>query len=439
MKLPGAFIEKMSKLLGDELDQFLDSYENEKISGLRVNTLKITVEAFKELAPFDLVPVPWTKDGFYYAKDDNVTKSPLFHAGLYYIQEPSAMAPVFVLDPEPEDMVLDLCASPGGKSVQIASCLDEEEGLLVTNDISKNRIKALIRNVEIYGIKNAVILNEDQFAITNRMSHCFTKVLIDAPCSGEGMFRKDKNAVKSWGTHNTEVCSEKQKSIMGIIQEALVEGGRLVYSTCTFSREENEDILDEFLINNPTFEKGILPEEVGITIKDGYGRLWPHKVKGEGHFIGLVEEQCEVGAKKTYSEPTVAPETFLEFQRENLNIDIKGKFAIYGTKLYLQPNIDIDTTGLKVVRSGWLLGELKKGRFEPSPALAMGLKKEDVIRVIDLDFNSIEVRKYLKCETLHIEGEEGLNLVCVNGHPLGWAKLSGGVLKNKYPAAWRLM
>lgn len=442
MNLDNQFIEKMKIALGDDFDSFMDSYDDERYYGIKINTLKISVEDFLKISPFKLDPVPWCNDGFYYYPDkcDVIpSKHPYYHAGLYYIQEPSAMAPVSELDPKPGDIVLDLCASPGGKTVQIAGKLNGA-GLIVTNDISTGRIKPLVKNIELYGIKNAYVINEDHFDIANKLHGFFNKILVDAPCSGEGMFRKDQNAYKAWSPEYVMECADKQTSIMEEISTVLDHSGEIVYSTCTFSKEEDEDIIDAFVESHRDFNKVAMKSVDGFVTKDGYSRLWPHRIKGEGHFLAHIKESGNEESSDHYIlDMTNVPEEVSAFVSENLNIALSGAYEIIKDKVYILPEIEIDTKGLRVARSGWYIGDAAKGRFKPSQALAMGLKKEDARRVINLAVDSLEVMKYLKCETINCEGENGLNLICVDGYPLGWGKLSGGVLKNMYPAAWRMV
>lgn len=441
MNLDQVFLDKMKDYLGDEYQAFLESYDGNRFYGIKVNTLKISVEEFKKISPFKLIEVPWCKDGFYYNPDDchvKPSKHPFYHAGLYYIQEPSAMSPAEELNAKAGDTVLDLCASPGGKTIQIAGDM-QNEGLIVSNDISTGRIKALVKNIELYGIKNAYVVNEDQFKLSEKLDAYFDKILIDAPCSGEGMFRKDANAIKAWSSDYVGVCVEKQMSIMSVITDALKDGGELVYSTCTFSKEENEDVIENFISENSTFEKVNMKENDHFDVELGYSRLWPHKLDGEGHFIAHIKDsESEENYESKYVKHNSAPEEISEFIKENLSIDLKGKFERIKDKIYILPEVEIDLKGLRVARSGWYIGEMVRGKFKPSQAFAMGLDKKDAKRTISLSSDSIEVIKYLKCETISCEGEDGINLICVDSYPIGWGKFKGGMLKNMYPAAWRM-
>jgi len=450
MRLPEAFLAKMKNLLGTEFDEFLKSYDDSKFQGLRVNTLKISVEEFLRICPFQLKPIPWCKEGFYYEEKDRPGKHPYYHAGLYYIQEPSAMAPVPVLGPQPEERILDLCAAPGGKTVQIAAALGGK-GVIITNDIHMNRVKALIKNIELFGIKNAIVTNETPEKLTRYFPRFFDKILVDAPCSGEGMFRKDPSLIKSWESFNGDYYSNIQKDIMENMVKMLKDGGKALYSTCTFSPEENERTIKDFLENYPQFHLVDFPKAHGI--QEGIpewvngedslracGRLWPHKVAGEGHFLVLLEKESEKADEiHRFEKPhgIKIEKEFKEFVDENLIINIEGIFEVHNEQLYLLPSSLPSLKGLKVLRSGWLLGSYKKNRFEPSHALAMGLRLKDVKRSIQFHSSEKEVIRYLKGETLNIEGEKGWTLVCVEDYPLGWAKQTGNLLKNYYPPSWR--
>ncbi|MEY8744851.1 RsmF rRNA methyltransferase first C-terminal domain-containing protein [Bacillales bacterium AN1005] len=320
VQLPLKFAERMKTLLGNEFEQFMSSYDQSPHAGLRVNTLKISMESFEQLAPFDLRPIPWCGTGFYVPHGVKPGLHPYYHAGLYYIQEPSAMAPVELLGVQPGDRVLDLCAAPGGKSTQIAAKL-QGKGVLVTNDIHAERTKALAKNVELYGVRNAVVLNESPERIAGAFEHYFDKVLIDAPCSGEGMFRKDEDMVKSWEDHSIDKCVLMQRDILETAARLLAPGGTIVYSTCTFAPEENEAMIAEFLKLNPDFVVKDIPKETGFqpgrpdwvrqtmpeTAQEtalvldqvaGTARLWPHLLEGEGHYVAVLQHRSSSFARQ---------------------------------------------------------------------------------------------------------------------------------------------
>ena len=442
MKLKKEFLDAMQEMLGEEeFESFLSSYEHNRTSGLRVNKLKIDVERFLEIFPFELKRIPWTDDGFYYDRNDEVTKHPYYHAGLYYIQEPSAMAPVSALEVKQGDIVLDLCAAPGGKTVQIASHMGTE-GLIVTNDISAQRVKALVRNVEMAGIKNAIILNENHENIADELGSIFSKLLIDAPCSGEGMFRKEERMAKEWSPQSVETYVQMQSEIMSRANDLLQSGGSLVYSTCTYNRMENENQIISFMNDNDDYSVEDLPLRFpqfkkGTSLKET-AYLMPHLLEGEGHFVSKLHKQGHFDCNSQLAK-TTPPTEFIEFMNENMTTNLNGHFRMYKTKLYLSAAMPDGLDNLKIVRNGWYLGDIEKAVFEPSQALAMGIEKDMFKRVIDLPSTSLEVIKYLKGETLFIDGEDGINLVCVDGFPLGFGKLIKGTLKNKYAKAWRIM
>ncbi|MBB6214651.1 NOL1/NOP2/sun family putative RNA methylase [Anaerosolibacter carboniphilus] len=449
MQLPKRFLDRMKSLLGDEFEDFIHSYDRSKHQGLRVNTLKISVEEFLRISPFKLKPIPWTKDGFYYEEGERPAKHPYYHSGLYYIQEPSAMAPASVLDVLPGDKVLDLCAAPGGKTIQLAAKLSEE-GIIVTNDINLQRVKALIKNIELFGIKNAIVTNETPEKLKKYFSSYFDKILIDAPCSGEGMFRKDEKMIKSWERQGIEPYVAMQRAIMDCVDGMLKEDGELLYSTCTFSPEENEGIIEEFTAKHRDYMILPIPKALGFdegrpqwiagkeALKDN-ARLWPHKIDGEGHFLAWLKKECDVPMEIHVGHPAEmkAPKVFSNFMEENLNIQIEGSFEIHNEQLYLLPEGLPPLKGLKILRSGWLLGTIKKDRFEPSQAMAMALSYRDSKRVVNFHGKDPMIIKYLKGETLDIEGAKGWTLVCVDHFPVGWAKQTGTMLKNYYPPAWR--
>lgn len=443
MELPIQYTEKMQKLLGEEYPRYLESFEESRYFGLRVNPLKLMPEVFLDQNVFSLTSVPWCNEGFYYAGDERPAKHPYYHAGLYYLQEPSAMSPGAILPIQPGERVLDVCAAPGGKSTQLGAGL-QGEGLLVANDISAGRAKALLKNIELFGIRNAVVMSEPPERLKERLPNFFDKILIDAPCSGEGMFRKEPDMVKSWNEEMLAFCQKEQAKILEACAEMLRPGGMMLYSTCTFAVEENEKSLADFLERHQEFS--LVPIEKKYGFSAGIGelsqcaRLYPHKIKGEGHFLALMqkagnshdalfsEEACE-------KEKDILP--YLEFEKEVLKTKLSGTFKIFGDSLYLLPKGMPTMKGLRALRTGWQLGTLKKGRFEPSQAFAMGLFKEEVTSVEDFPLGDDRVIRYLKGETVEADGKEGWTLVCVDGFPLGWAKRQGGRLKNKYAVGWK--
>lgn len=484
--LPEKFLERMQNMLGEEYPPFLESLSGKRYRALRLNPLKTRIQEGKEKLPFTLSPVPWTKNGFYYEEEEQPGKHPYHEAGLYYIQEPSAMAPVPCLmeerasaaaiperqeehvsvaaiperqeEPATPGRVLDLCAAPGGKSTQIAEYM-RGRGMLITNEIHPQRAKILSENIERMGISNAIVLNETPESLSKRFIAFFDRILVDAPCSGEGMFRKNDNAGEEWSEENVALCAERQDGILDCAATMLKPGGRLVYSTCTFAPAEDEGSVSRFLETHPDF---CLEKEE---------RLMPHKIKGEGHFLAVLHREggqlssaATAGTEKSLTLKDCRE--FLDFAKEALTIPAEeltaGKILLrFGEQLYLAPAETPSLRGLKVLRPGLHLGTVKKNRFEPSHALALFLKKEQVVHAVNLACDGTAVRKYLEGQTLTIgEGcdvemahiitrgrmaaeqadvslPKGWCLVCVDGYSLGWGKAAGAVLKNHYPKGLR--
>lgn len=456
MGLPVAFIKNMREILGEEgLAEYLDSFEKPKFTGLRVNTSKISVEEFLRISPFKLRRVPWTENGFYYTEEDSPTHHPYYYAGLYYIQEPSAMAPAAVLPVERGERVLDLCAAPGGKATELGAKLNHT-GLLVANDASASRTKALLKNLEVFGIPNLLVTSEMGDRLDRYFHEYFDKILIDAPCSGEGMFRKQAHMIPAWEKQGPEVFANMQREILRQAAELLKPGGTMLYSTCTFSKLENEGSIDGFLAEHPEFtleeiprQEGFcsgMPELVGSRFPlEKCVRLFPHKIDGEGHFLALLKKAGEKipGAPEPAGRPGRIPAELEAFLQDvSMPMEL-SRIVVKDTKVFLMPEGVGRCPGLRFLRSGLYLGELLKKRFEPSQAFAMALKKEEYASVIDLSAADDRVIRYLKGETLEIEdGEssrpEGWQLVCVDGYPLGWGKLIRGTLRNKYFSGWRM-
>lgn len=450
MSLPEEYLIKMKELLKDEFDDYIKSFEFKRYFGLRANTLKIGADKLKNILDIDLEPIKWCKEGFYYNENERPAKHPYYNAGLYYIQEPSAMSTGAMIDIKEGDKVLDLCAAPGGKSTQIGAKL-KNTGILISNDISTSRCKALVKNIEVSGIKNAVITNETPEKLKLKFKNYFNKIVVDAPCSGEGMFRKDADIIKSWKSDKTEICNI-QKNILKNASEMLCEGGIIAYSTCTFSPEENEYIIDDFIKNNDDFEiidvaknSGFdfgVPKwvENGIDDLKKCGRLWPYKIKGEGHFLALLKKKGEyvnIESEKCVEIKNKNLDEYYKFSNEYLNINIDKNLVMHKNSLYNVP-FDIDLDGLRVIRSGFYLGDIKTKRFEPSQSFAMGIKKEDAKNVINFNLNEENLIRYLKGESFLIDADEGFNIICVDGFTLGWGKVQNGRLKNKYLPSWRI-
>lgn len=432
MELPVRFIERMkTQLPQDEWEAFFNVYGQKPWKGIRLNPLKGERWALLEKLPFAADPVPWEENGFYTA-EEKVGASPFHAAGAFYSQEPSAMSAAPLLKVQAGERVLDLCSAPGGKGTQMA-CAMRGEGLIVLNEPVFARAKILSQNVERMGIENAVVTSELPETLSARFAGYFDKVLIDAPCSGEGMFRKNaEEALLEWSEENVAACAKRQAYILDEGTKTLRKGGRLVYSTCTFSEEEDEGQVRDYLQRHA---------EMRLI---SMGKLYPHKVAGEGHFVALFEKID--GAERTdlkEKKPTISKQAetgYRAFEQAFLTKKMQNLYEAGGC-LYALPKDVFDFSGLQVLRVGIRLGEWKGNRFEPSHSLAACLKKEECRNVLDLSADDRCIEAYLRGETLEIdEGEyvqNGWCLVCIEGYSLGLGKAVNGVLKNHYPKGLR--
>ena len=427
--LPEAFLNRMKNQLGEEYPDYIASLERPRAVALRFNPLKGEAPSL----PFVKEPVPWEPMGFYYDPDSRPGLHHFHEAGVYYLQEASAMAPVGLLDPQPGEKICDLCAAPGGKSTQIAAKM-AGEGFLLCNEFNPKRAKILSRNIERMGIANALVTNEHPQKLAERLPGFFDRVLIDAPCSGEGMFRKEEAAVTDWSPEAVSACAQRQREILHSGAQLVRPGGLLVYSTCTFAPEENEETVAAFLEDHPDF----YPEEVSAPWfapgPDGSFRLWPHKLMGEGHFAAVLRRcgQQEDAEKAPMGEKL--PAQWQDFARA-LDIHLpEGKCVRFGQSIYWAPKEMPELRGVRVLRPGLALGEEKKGRFEPEHALALWLKSAK--NQLDLPADSDLLRAYMHGETVPCS-LSGWCLVRVDGYSLGWGKSDGKVLKNHYPKGLR--
>ena len=427
--LPALFLERMKSQLGEEYPLFLNSLERPRAVALRFNPLK----GDRPVLPFVGKSVPWEAQGFYYDPESRPGLHPYHEAGVYYLQEASAMAPVALLDPRPGEAVCDLCAAPGGKTTQIAGRM-EGSGFLLCNEWSPKRAKILSRNIERMGVANALVTNETAENLADRYPGFFDRVLIDAPCSGEGMFRKEEAAVTDWSQETVEMCARRQAQILEEGAKLVRPGGRLVYSTCTFAPEENEQAVHRFLQNHPDFS----PEKVDAPWftpgEDGSFRLWPHKLLGEGHFAAVLRRAGDEPAQKPVCKAQELPREWNDFAKA-LGITLPvGRPVQFGDTLYWATEGMPDIRGVKVLRPGLELGQLRKGRFEPAHALALWLKNAAAMQ--DLSAQSKEIAAYMHGETVPSE-RKGWCLVTVDGYSIGWGKGDGKVLKNHYPKGLR--
>lgn len=509
--IPIKFKARMKEMLANEYDDFIASYDRANYHSLRINPLKHStntsdidfkdscnplskeVQHLENALGCSLTPVRWCNTGFYYDENIRPGKHPLHEAGAYYIQEASAMAPAEYLDINPGETVLDLCAAPGGKSTQIAGKMNGE-GLLISNEIIPSRAKILSENIERMGIRNAVVTNESSERLAHFFPEFFDKIMVDAPCSGEGMFRKNTTACDEWSTDNVINCAKRQAEILDNAATMLKTGGRIVYSTCTFSPEENEGTIIHFLLRNPDFflvdvEKydgmsdgsvsfaKMCLSDTDVTKANGFLqtipytiRMLPHRLKGEGHFVAVLE-------KKPFHETTEsdAPKKLKRIKgvkdksiKEYLNFADSffinkpaGTHIMFGDNLYVVPEICPPLDGIKVLRAGLLLGTFLKNRFEPAHSIALALSPSDVRNVINISLPVSEnhnitensgvtenvnttqnsdadiIYKYINGETFSYDGEKGWYLIAVNGYSIGFGKLSSGIMKNHYPKGLR--
>lgn len=463
MNLPIEFEKKMKAFLGNEWEEFLYSYDNNRFQALRFNTLKVgknkSVE--EEIAgimdklciPMDK-KVTWANDAYYYDEEKRPGKHPYHEMGLYYIQEPSAMSAAALLAPKPGMRVLDLCAAPGGKSTQLATYLGDS-GLLVSNEINTQRSRILSQNIERMGIKNAIVTNEDSFVLASHFPGFFNAIQVDAPCSGEGMFRKLPEAIEQWSMENVAICAARQKEILDNAAVMLKPGGTIVYSTCTFSKEENEDVIEYFLERHPDF-----------TLEE-MERFWPHKVDGEGHFVAKLVRRGSVDTglkadrktkknknsknRKNETKPALTKENMKllsEFLDETISEDMaalikNSRLVMFGEQLYRLPDMEVDIKGLKVQRAGLHIGEFKKQRFEPSHSLALALKLNDAKNLVKLTCDNPQTIGFFNGQSVMLSDEQaaeckkGWALVCVDGYTAGWGKVNGTQVKNHYPKGLR--
>ena len=477
MNLPIEFEKKMKAFLGDEWDDFLYSYDNNRFQALRFNTLQVQsqeerMRILKVLGISSDKRVSWANEAYYFDENVRPGKHPYHEMGLYYIQEPSAMSAAALLAPKPGMRVLDLCAAPGGKSTQLATYLGDS-GLLVSNEINTQRSRILSQNIERMGIKNAIVTNEDSFVLASHFPGFFNAIQVDAPCSGEGMFRKLPEAIEQWSMENVAICAARQKEILDNAAVMLKPGGVIVYSTCTFSKEENEDVIEYFLERHPDF-----------TLEE-MERFWPHKVDGEGHFVAklvrrgsvnelgadydVCEDSCnkveDTGLKadrkikknknsknrKNETKPALTKENMkllTEFLDETISEDMaawikNSGLVMFGEQLYRLPDMEVDIKGLKVQRAGLHIGEFKKQRFEPSHSLALALKLSEAKNVVKLTWDDPQTTGFFNGQSVMLSDEQtaeckkGWALVCVDGYTAGWGKVNGTQVKNHYPKGLR--
>ena len=437
------FFERMKAFMGDDYDRYLETVDKEPYHAIRVNTLKISSDELLPLLPFAGEQVPFCRDG-YYVSAEKLGKHPLHHAGAFYVQEPSAMSAVTVLDVRPGDKVLDLCAAPGGKSTQIASALGGT-GLLWANEIVRPRAHILLSNIERMGVKNAVVSNMTPEALCTRLAGFFDKVLVDAPCSGEGMFRKDRDAVYEWSLEHTLSCAVRQKAILDSAVSAVRPGGVLVYSTCTFSPEENEGVVEYFLEKHPEFELVSTGASFGEPAMKLARRIYPFH-GGEGHFVARFVRnggKAYKGGGYRYTEPAKDERDRIDaFLFDILRNNSFRHYCVIDDRILNLPDIDRlpDMEGMNILRAGVKLGDFKKDRIEPHHNLATALTPGEFKRRLILTSTDNLTSRYISGEELELDQWiAGFAVVVVDGITLGLGKAVDGKLKNKYPKGLRTL
>lgn len=431
INLENTFLQRMHNILGNEYGEFLSSLDKNEQKGIFINNHKINTKKFEEIVDFPISPVPYEKSGFYI---DNIKlgRHPLHHAGAFYVQDPSAMFTVNALNFKGDEMVLDMCASPGGKSIQIANRIPN--GILISNEIVKSRAQILYSNVERMGLDNVLITNEEPKNIALAYAGEIDVCLVDAPCSGEGMFRRGEEITKSWNANLPKMCSIRQLEILEEANKCLKENGYLIYSTCTYSIEENEDVVRAFMAKHDYELINIeYPFSRGVGLNETV-RLYPHKVKGEGQFVALM---------KKLEKNNLCSNDRLNL-KENKNIEnFLKKITNFNKKVYNYKNFSFIIKDLNIVKKdinylsiGVLIGVDKKNYIDINHYLFSAFGAE-FKNHIEFEYNDPNVLKYLRGETIDVSGDEGFGAIIVSGCPLGGYKISNGKFKNLYPKGLR--
>lgn len=433
------FDARMKSLLKDEYDDFKKALLEKPVKGLYLNRNKKNVERVLEEQYIEHHPI--VENGYLYDENYHPGRSAYFLAGLYYIQEPSAMLVADALPIEPDDFVLDMCAAPGGKSCEIASRLTGE-GVLIANDIEASRARILSENIERFGLDNTIVTNVDPMRFTKQFQEAFDKIVLDAPCSGEGMFRKLEQAVDTWSEDKVLECAHIQKNLLKGAYDMLKQGGMVIYSTCTYSYEENEAMV-HYAADELGFELLPLSKSHGLcpgVDLDEVVRCYPHHYRGEGHFIALLRKPGNSPRKVVRPmKPKVSQadlKVLKAFYQETLNKQVPAYIIENNGHLYAIKKNFPELKGIRVLRNGLYLGEVRKNRFIPSYSLALTLTKEDVKRSYDYSCDSEEIKKYIHGETLEGTGNKGFGVIFVDGYPLSFYKESNQV-KNLFPKGLR--
>lgn len=446
MNLPIEFCERMRELTGDEYDDFIKSYDTQINKGVRINTLKCS-DSLPILNSCE--KIQWCEDG-YYADNLSINGNHPYHAsGVLYFQEPSAMAVACGMPIDENPKILDLCAAPGGKTTHIGARM-KNCGLLVSNEIIPKRASILSENVERIGLTNTIVTNESPRKLSERFEGFFDGIIVDAPCSGEGMFRKEPQAVEEWSVNHTLSCAVRQKNILDDAYKMLKCGGYIMYSTCTFSYDENELVV-QYMIDKYNMQLchidglDMLSNGIGEGMQD-CRRIFPHRNKGEGHFMALLRRTEEIKPAKVHQKKKekqknaqldLAVKLYREFETNALNTKLDGEFVLFGDNLYLMPEY-INLDKLRVLRCGLHLGIIKRNRFEPSHALSHALPADTYINRIEFSLNSDEIKRYMHGETLS-NSTNGWCIITTDGYSIGWGKGSNGIIKNHYPKALRTL
>ena len=446
--LPEKFKERMKDILGEEYSKFEKALEEPNVRAIRVNTTKISVESFLSKTRLSLSPIDYASDGFIPETADGIGKTPEHHAGMFYVQDPGAMATVKALEIQPGWRVLDACSAPGGKASQLASAIGDK-GFLLANEYTPKRAKIIVSNFERLGIRNALVTSLDTAKLGEMFHSYFNLVLCDAPCSGEGMFRKYDEAITEWSEENVRLCAERQREILNNLANTVMPGGYLLYSTCTYSREENEWTVADFLENHPEYSLCEVGKKLLSATSNGLDgmtearRFYPHITSGEGQFIALMKKQEDPGDLSTilYKE-SIKPPTKEElsvvnkFIFDNISTSLDGRIIKWGDFLALIPH-SLPIPPISVFMPGIMLGEVKKGNFFPHhqlfSAYGQAFKRRE-----NLTSEDERAEKYLRGEEIYTESNDsGWCAILYEGTPLGGGKISSGRIKNHYPKGLR--
>ncbi|MGB9791368.1 MAG: RsmB/NOP family class I SAM-dependent RNA methyltransferase [Thermacetogeniaceae bacterium] len=454
-RIPEEFFKRMASLLGDEAESFIQALSSPEFPAIRVNPLKLAPQHFAERSPFPLEPVPWCPEGFLVTdREARPALHPYHSAGLYYLQDPAAMLSTAFLSPQPGEWVLDLCAAPGGKTTHIAAAM-ENKGVLVANDPNPRRVTVLARNLERMGVTCAVVLQEEPERLAERFAGLFDRVLVDAPCSGEATLAHDAEVRRRWSLKAIRRMASLQRHILNQAARLTRPGGYLLYATCTFSPEENEEVIAAFIEDHPDFSLAEVkrhqlfdrghPEWSRLQLPEleRAVRLWPHRGPGKGHFYALMRRKGDETPPRPQPSNTLPPQAeraYKEFcERCLTSSPAEDGLILWGSGIYRIPLPPAMLGDLRVLRPGWWLGNLKDGRFIPDHALALGIKPEQARRRLSFTPSDPMLRSYLSGEELTLEEAEGWVLVTVEEFPLGWGYCRQGRLKNFYPRPWRAL